>query len=132
MKNLSPIFLILFLVGCQSTSTETKPSFATDIIEIEVGELSNFWVAGSSKVKILRKRPNWLPKGKGEWTVLTVIDSNGNTVENTLISSNPEGFMTQEQINKMPKTQFVASGSNNSRVPVKFYSTARVAPRNEL
>lgn len=132
MKNLSPIFLILFLVGCQSTSTESKPSFASDIIEIEVGELSNFWVAGSSKVKILRKRPSWLPKGKGEWTVLTVIDSNGNTVENTLISSNPEGFMTQEQINKMPKTQFVASGANNSRVPVKFYSTARVAPRNKL
>ncbi len=132
MKKISIVLLVLSLVGCQSTSTNVTPEFTSDIIEIESTELNNYWVVSSKKIKMLKKRPNWLPKGKGEWIVLTVIDSNGHTVENTLISSNPEGFMTQEQINKMPKTQLVASGSNKSRVPVKFYSTGRVAPRNEL
>jgi hypothetical protein len=132
MKKLSSIFLILFLVGCQSTSTETKPSFATDIIEIEAGELSNFWVASSSKVKMLSKRPSWLPKGKGEWTVLTVIDSNGQVVERTLTSSLPEGLITQNEIDEMPKIEFEPSISNNNRIPVKFYGTAKIAPRSEL
>ena len=132
MKKLSSIFLIFFLVGCQSTSTETKPSFATDIIEIDAVELSNFWVASSSKVKMLKKRPSWLPTGKGEWTVLTVIDSNGQIVERTLISSVPDDFITQHEIEEMPKVKFEPSVSNKNRIPVKFYGTSKIAPRSEL
>ena len=68
----------------------------------------------------------------GEWTVLTIIDSNGYEVEKTLISSVPKGFMTQSKVDEMPKSEFRPSESNKNRVSVKFYSTAKIAPKNEL
>ena len=132
MKKISSILLILSLMGCQTTSTKIEPVFASETIEIKAGELSNYWVQNTKKVKMLKKRPTWLPKGKGEWTVLTVIDSNGYVVEKTLISSVPKGYMTQSKIDEMPKSQFVPSTSNKNRVPVKFYGTAKIALKSEL
>lgn len=132
MKKISAILLALSLFGCQTTSTEVDPFFASETIEIKAEELPNYWVLKTTKVKMLNKRPTWLPKGKGEWTVLTVIDSNGYVVENTLISSIPEGFMTQSKLDEMPQVKFEAAASNRNRVPVKFYGTAKIAPRSEL
>jgi hypothetical protein len=132
MKKISSILLILSLMGCQTTSTKVEPVFASETIEIKVNELSNYWVPKSTKVKRLKGRPTWLPKGKGEWTVLTIIDSNGYEVEKTLISSVPKGFMTQSKVDEMPKSEFRPSESNKNRVSVKFYSTAKIAPKNEL
>ena len=119
-------------MGCQTTSTKDEPVFASETIEIKSNELSKYWVPKSTKMKMLKKRPTWLPKGQGEWTVLTVIDSNGNVVEKTLISSVPAGFMTQSKIDEMPKSKFEPSLSNKNRVPVKFYGTAKIAPKSEL
>ncbi|MCT7941737.1 hypothetical protein [Shewanella holmiensis] len=132
MKKISSILLTLSLLGCQTTSTKVEPVFASETIEIKADELSNYWVFENTKVKMLKKRPTWLPKGKGEWTVLTVIDSNGYEVEKTLISSVPEGFMTQSKLDEMPQVKYEAAPSNRNRVPVKFYGTAKVAPRSEL
>ena len=119
-------------MACQTTPTKVEPVFATETIEIKPEELSSYWVPKASKVKMLKNRPTWLPKGKGEWTVLTVIDSNGYEVEKTLISSVPEGFMTQNKVDKMPKIKFEPSASNMKLTPVKFYGTAKIAPRSEL
>ena len=132
MKKISSILLILCIMGCQTTSTKDEPVFASETIEIKSNELSKYWVPKSTKMKMLKKRPTWLPKGQGEWTVLTVIDSNGNVVEKTLISSVPAGFMTQSKIDEMPKSKFEPSLSNKNRVPVKFYGTAKIAPKSEL
>lgn len=132
MKKVISIFCVLYLVGCQSPSTKIEPVFYTEIIEVSSDNLSNYWVAKPTKIRMLNKRPSWLPKGKGEWTVLTIIDSNGNVVENTLISSVPEGFMTQSKVDEMPITKFEPAPSNYNRIPVKFYGTAKIAPRSEL
>ncbi|TLU67259.1 hypothetical protein FE810_02960 [Thalassotalea litorea] len=132
MKKISIFLIALALLGCQATSTEVEPVFTSEAIEITPDELSNYWVPKSTKVKMLKKRPTWLPKGKGEWTVLTVIDSNGYVVKKTLISSVPEGFMTQSKIDEMPNTKFIPAPSNNKRTPVKFLSTAKIVPRSEL
>ena len=132
--------LLIGLVGCQSTSTEYVPEYTTDIIEVEPEELSNYWVRNpsrvinstkvrtSTRVRRERGRPKWLPAdGPGEWTVLTVIDSNGNEVERTFISSNPEGFMNQEKVDLMPKRTFVPAETNDSRIPVKFIGTNKIS-----
>lgn len=132
MKKISVILFALALLGCQATTSQPAPVFTSEVIEVTVDELPDYWVAEPTKMKMLKKRPDWLPKGKGEWTVLTVIDSNGNEVEKTLISSEPEGFMTQQQVDEMPRAQYKPAESNKNRVPVKFYGTARIATRSEL
>lgn len=132
MKKLIIILCVLCLVGCQSPSIDQAPAFASAIVEVNIDELSTYWQVNTSKAKRLNKRPAWLPKGKGEWTVLTVIDSNGIEVERTLLSSLPEGFMTQSMLNKMPKVQYQAAPTNKERIPVKFYGTSKIAPRSEL
>ncbi|MCZ4335948.1 hypothetical protein [Shewanella colwelliana] len=132
MKKISSILLILSIMGCHTTPTKVEHVFASETIEIKADELANYWVPKTTKVKMLKKRPTWLPEGRGEWTVLTVIDSNGKVVENTLISSIPKGFMTQSQVDEMPKSEFKPSVTNENRVPVKFYGTGKVAPRHEL
>lgn len=131
MKRISFILLTLSLFGCQATAPEIVPEFTSEVIEIKPDELNQYWIH-SGNIKILKKRPTWLPQGKGEWTVMTVIDSNGQEVERTLISSTPEGFMTQAKIDSMPKQSFKPSLSNKNRVPVKFYGTAKIAPKDEL
>ena len=60
-----------------------------------------------------------------------VIDSNGNEVERLLVESNPVGFMTQDKIDEMPLAMFAPAPSNTERVPVKFLSFARIAPRGK-
>lgn len=132
MKKIILILLPLILSGCQTVPTNIEPVFASKIIEIKQEELSTYWVRKTTKIQMLNKRPTWLPKGKGEWTVLTVIDSNGNIVENTLISSVPEGFMTQSQVDAMPKLEYKPSITNGNSVPVKFYATAKVVPLAQL
>ncbi|GAA0791462.1 MULTISPECIES: hypothetical protein [Pseudomonadati] len=132
MKKMSYILIILGLMGCQATSTKVEPVFTSDVIEITEKNLPNYWVLKNTKVKMLNKRPAWLSKGRGEWTVLTVIDSNGYVVEKTLISSTPEGFMTQSQVDEMPKSEFKPSEANKNTTPVKFYSTGKVVRRSEL
>ena len=132
MKLILSLCLVLFLIGCQSTSKVIEPFYSSDIVEIKEEQLWNYWVPRSTKVKMLRKRPNWLPKGEGKWTVLTVIDSNGHVVEKTLVSSIAEGFMTQKKVDQMPLLQFKPSASNKNKTPVKYYSQAVIAPRHKL
>ncbi len=132
MKKLVTLLFISLLAGCQSSPQPVTPYFASDIIEIDVENLSDYWVQDDHPIIMLRKRPDWLPEGHGEWTVLTVIDSNGIEVEKTLIDSSPEGFMTQERLDEIPKGDFAPASSNQQRVPVRFYSTAKIAPRSEL
>ncbi|MCG9696727.1 hypothetical protein [Shewanella sp. Isolate11] len=63
--------------GCQLNQLEVAPQFNSEVVEINVAELANYWVPSDTKIKMLKRRPKWFPKGSGEWTVLTVIDSNG-------------------------------------------------------
>ena len=130
MKKFILIILALYLVGCQSSSPQVKPFYSSNIVEIKADELSNYWVLNTSKVQLVKRRPTWLPKGQGEWTVLTVIDSNGNVIEKTLVSSKPKGFMTQSKVDDMPITTFEPAPSNQNRVPVKFYSKAKIGQIN--
>ncbi|WP_414830440.1 hypothetical protein [Alteromonas sp. H39] len=97
--------------------------------QIKVEDLSAYWVTAPTKTKMLSKRPDWLPEGAGQWQVKTVIDSNGNVVEKTLISSQPKGFMTQEMIDAMPRDTFTPAATNPERIPVSFIGTAVIGPR---
>lgn len=130
MKKAGYLLLILGLIGCRSTVQEITPVFNTEVVEIKVEQLSDYWILDTQKIKILTNRPNWLPKGQGQWKVLTVIDSNGYVVEATLVSSSPKGYMTQSQLDKIPREKYRASVSNVNRTPVKFYGVSKIVPRN--
>lgn len=125
------LLLCLAISGCQSVTQKEEPYFASQIKEISADELHKFWVNKTSGKKMLPGRPSWLPKGSGEWVVQIVIDSKGNEVERLLVESNPVGFMTQDKIDEMPLAMFAPAPSNAERVPVKFLSFARIAPRGK-
>ena len=130
MKKISFLLLLLGLCGCKSTAQKVTPIFNTEVVEIKVEQLSDYWILDTQKVKIVTKRPNWFPKGQGQWKVLTIIDSNGHIVESTLVSSSPEGYMTQSQLDKIPRETYRASVSNVNRTPVKFYGVSKITLRN--
>jgi len=132
MKIIGILAALLVLSGCNTTTDAVAPAFDSAVIEVSVDDLDQYWVSQPVKPKMLKGRPSWLPKGEGSWTVMTVIDSTGKEVEKTLIDAQPKGFMTQSMVDEMPKTVYSPAASNQTRVPVKFYGTARVAPRSKL
>ncbi len=117
------LLTLVFLSGCQSTK---EPSFIGNIQEIDQTKLKDFWVPKSNKVEVLSGRPNWLPKGAGKASYVIIIDSSGSEVSKKLVSSTPEGWMTQKLLNKMPKTKYKAANSNNLKVPVKVLVKSEV------
>lgn len=127
--------MLAALAGCQSTppsapnASVPAAEFNGPVKQIALEELSSYWVIEDAKPKMLSKRPDWLPKGAGQWRVKTVIDSNGNEVEKTLIDSQPEGFMTQEMVDAMPRQSFKPAESNPERKPVSFIGTAVIGKR---
>ena len=138
MKILGILAFLSVMVGCNATPTSNnqsnviQPQFNAEVIEVSVERLEQYWLSKPVKPKMLNRRPSWLPKGEGSWTIMTIIDSTGTEVERTLISSKPEGIMTQAMVDQMPKTSYTPAASNQNKVPVKFYGTARVAPRRKL
>ncbi|NVK25478.1 MAG: hypothetical protein HWE10_11165 [Gammaproteobacteria bacterium] len=78
--------------------------FNSEVIGISPQQLNDYWQVDAPIISMLKRRPTWLPKGKGGWTFLTVFDSNGDEVKRTLISSSHEGCMTQNKIDQIPKT----------------------------
>jgi hypothetical protein len=122
-KYFSLLFLpVIILSGCQ-TQPETvqvpQAVFNTNVITIEHSQLNQYWSLEQIKPVMLNKRPEWLPRGAGKGEYYITIDSNGNEVSKELISSQPEGWMTQALVNKMPKQQYEPAASNVKRVPVK-------------
>lgn len=132
MKTLITMLLFLSIVGCQSTSKTIEPLFTSDVVEIKESELSNYWVLPPTKIKMTGRLPSWAPNDKSQWIVLTVIDSNGDIVESTLVKSAPENAMTQSRVDKMPKPKYKPATSNPDRKPVKFYSLGAVVPISEV
>ena len=137
MKYYGLLSLVLVLFGCQTppdtfTSEAVTPEFNAEIRKVSIDELDRYWIMPSQKPKMLKKRPDWLPEGKGQWRVKTVIDSNGHVVERTLLSATPAGFMTQRQLDAMPKPTYEPAVSNPKRIPVEYIGTAKIAPRSEL
>ncbi|ABI71762.1 hypothetical protein ACRN9Z_04810 [Shewanella frigidimarina] len=122
-KYLSLITLSLFITaGCQTQpeiATLPEATFNHDIVIINSAQLNQYWSPQTLKPVMLNKRPDWLPKGAGKGEYYQTIDSNGNEVSKTLISSTPEGWMTQALLNKMPKQQFKPTAQNDKRLPVK-------------
>lgn len=124
MRKLIPIIFATYaLFGCAS---KVQPTFIGKTVEIEAAELGQYWKLDISKPIMLSGRPNWLPKGAGKATYVITIDSNGAEVGKELISSTPEGWMTQELLNKMPKQQYSVSESNPNRKPVKVKIVSEV------
>tara|TARA_R110002033_G_scaffold3410_5_gene19443 strand:- start:3055 stop:3462 length:408 start_codon:yes stop_codon:yes gene_type:complete len=122
-KYMSLLFLpAMMLTACQiqpETVQEPQAVFNTKVIIIENSQLNQYWSLEQIKPVIFNKRPDWLPRGVGKAEYYTTIDSNGNEVSKELVSSQPEGWMTQTLINKMPKQQYEPAASNLKRVPVK-------------
>jgi len=119
----------LILIGCKSTY---EPSYVGDITEVKVSELSNYWVRESTKIKMLSGRPDWLPKGGGKGIYSVVIDSNGYEVTKKLVSSTPDGWMTQKHLDKMPKVRYKPSQANLKMAPVKVQMSFEIMRRREI
>lgn len=122
-KYMSLLFLpAMMLTACQ-TQLETvqvpQAVFNTKVITIENSQLNQYWLLEQIKPVMLNKRPDQLPRGAGKGEYYITIDSNGNEVSKELISSQPEGWMTQALVNKMPKQQYEPAASNIKRIPVK-------------
>ena len=132
MKKTGVFLLGFILLGCQTIEQNTDSGVDTEIVEIEEADLAQYWIRNTNKIKRSKGRPDWLPKGKGEWTVLTVIDSNGLVVERILVSSKPKGFMTQSMLDKMPRSHFTPSSANVNRTPVRYLETSKIVLRSEL
>ncbi|ABZ75217.1 conserved hypothetical protein [Shewanella halifaxensis HAW-EB4] len=115
--------LTLILIGCKSTY---EPSYVGAIIEVKESELNNYWVRDPTKIKMLSRRPDWLPKGEGKGTYSIVIDSNGNEITKELVSSTPDGWMTQKHLNKIPKIKYKPSQLNAQKTPVKVQMSFEV------
>lgn len=111
------------LIGC---STTQEPTFIGKTVEVDSSELNQYWEHDSSKVIRLPGRPNWLPKGAGKASYFITIDSNGTEISKELINSIPEGWMTQNLLNKMPKQHYKASRNNPSKTPVKVKVSSEV------
>ncbi len=125
VRLISLVLLSLGLLGCAST----QPVYNSDIIEISNVELRKYWIF-QPKIYLRRgvsskHKSNFRSKG-GEWTYSTVIDSNGIEQERILVSSKPEGYMTQFQLDKMPRKTYEPSSGNPQRVPVKFISSSQI------
>lgn len=114
---LASFFFTLSLVGC---TTKYQPLFLSEIEEIEVTELAQYWTPIITKTQYLKGRPDWLPKGGGRASYFVTIDSNGVETSKVLIESNPKGWMKQKFLNKMPIGKYSAAELNISKTPVKF------------
>lgn len=129
-------FFTLGLAACSHTNRNTNtpseqaPTPETlavlNAVEIGADNLSAYWQAKPTKPVKLNGRPNWLPKGAGKFSYHVLIDAQGQEVSKTLVSSTPEGWMSQAKLDKMPKASYVASETNPEHKPVKVLMTAEV------
>lgn len=130
----APILLVLTLLfTCTSVMSNQRVGAEhinpDDIVNLQVDQLSDYWVSIPSPTKQYKKRPVWAPKGHGEWIQLTTIDYEGNEVERILISATPEGFITQAQLDAMPKIQYKAAVNNKNSAPVRFLESLKIVPK---
>ncbi len=133
MNKIYLVVLALALMACQSTpKEEIVPVFSSAVIEINADEMSNYWVAQYKKPKIYNSKPKWLPKGAGEWMYEVTIDSNGKEVQKKLISSSPENYMTQAKLDQFPVVNYSPSENNPNNTPIKFVTSAKIAPASQL
>lgn len=129
-------FFTLGLAACSSTNTASDQVLATETlavlnpVEIEADSLTAYWEAKPTKPVKLNGRPNWLPKGAGQFSYHVLIDAQGREISKTLVSSTPEGWMSQAKLDKMPKASYVASETNPEHKPVKVLMTAKVMRMN--
>ncbi|MCL1041043.1 hypothetical protein L2712_05215 [Shewanella marisflavi] len=129
-------FFTLGLAACSHTNSSTNtpseqaPTTETlavlNPVEIGADNLSAYWQAKPTKPVKRYGRPNWLPKGAGKFSYHVLIDEQGQEVSKTLVSSTPEGWMSQAKLDKMPKASYVASETNPEHKPVKVLMTAEV------
>ncbi|QYJ88233.1 hypothetical protein [Shewanella halotolerans] len=136
-KLFAGVLLTLASTACSSTQNTPGNSdsvnnslLAANLLEVSGDNLSDYWQPKSKKTVMLKSRPKWIPKGMGQFSYHVVIDSEGNEVSKTLVSSSPEGWMTQARLNKMPKVRYLASDDNPEHLPVKALLTSKVMPRH--
>lgn len=108
------------LVGCSGRPDSTGPYFSSEVIEISVDDLPNYWVNTKNLPRRYSGKPERVPVGEGKWSILMVIDSNGVMTTRKFINSVPEGFMTQDLVNKMSSLKYTPSSYNAQRVPVTY------------
>ncbi|MDM7860948.1 hypothetical protein QTP81_10100 [Alteromonas sp. ASW11-36] len=123
------MFLFVALVGCQATA---EPQFNAETINVEFESLDDYWVEIPEPIKYHKGRPKFIPDGRGSGVYAITIDSNGLVVKKELVSSIPEGWLTQKHVDHMPTKQYQASKNNVERQPVRVEISFSVMPRSEI
>ncbi|WNC69933.1 hypothetical protein RI845_07290 [Thalassotalea nanhaiensis] len=119
-KIIIKVMVLLGLFSCQST----EPVYTSKIKEIESIKLFDYWIPKPPRG--IQKAPNNVPATGVEWTYFVTIDSNGKAQNLELISSIPEGFMTQERLKKWNKMDYKPSPQNSNRTPVRLKMSVRI------
>lgn len=117
LRNAFAAITVVWLTTSCATSPEKH--LTSTPLEIEKGELSNYWVARDKAFSFKLGKNQYPPmEQEGYVKVRFLIDSNGNTFEPTIIESVPEGMWDEAGLKAAVQQEYAKAEQNPEALPV--------------